>query len=331
MSSGTDKTRRSWVTGICWFLAGFFAFWALLRIAGLEGGFFPVVQLVAYTPYLLLLSGLALVVVSLLRRWPAAGVLLAAVIALTAVVLPRELGGPEEMPGGKPVRVLGANLAKGNADSEALLEMAVRKDADIVFLQEVSLAKARELRGSGFDSAFPHQVFDVTENKGGGAILARWPLSQLESLPVGRQPRATVAIPGSTPIEVVSVHPTAPIKPGTTRAWDDDYESMPAAQSGERPLVLVGDFNATLDHENLRDLIDTGYRDAGEVTGEGFVPTWPARPKLTLRRLSLPVTIDHVLAEKGIAISDYDVEEIIGSDHRAVFAELLIPPAAEAG
>lgn len=319
------------MTGICWFLAGFFAFWALLRITGLEGGLFPVVQLVAYTPYLLLLSIPALVAVALLRRWPAAGVLSVAVVALTVMVLPRELGGPEELPGGKPVRVLGANLAKGNADSQALLEMAIEKDADIVFLQEVSLEKARELRRTGFDRSYPHQAFDVTANKGGGAILARWPLRQLKSLAAGRQPRASVEVPGSTPIEVVSVHPTAPIKPGTTRAWDDDYRAMPAAHSGDQPLVLVGDFNATLDHENLRDLIGTGYRDAGEVTGEGFVPTWPARPKLTWRRLSLPVTIDHVLAEQGIAISDYDVEEIVGSDHRAVFAELLIPPDAETG
>jgi endonuclease/exonuclease/phosphatase (EEP) superfamily protein YafD len=38
------------------------------------------------------------------------------------------------------------------------------------------------------------------------------------------------------------------------------------------------------------------------------------------------VTIDHVLAERGILFSEYRVEELKGSDHRAVFAELVIPP-----
>ncbi|MDQ5894891.1 MAG: hypothetical protein QG596_1152, partial [Actinomycetota bacterium] len=73
-------------------------------------------------------------------------------------------------------------------------------------------------------------------------------------------------------------------------------------------------------------LIDTGYRDAAEVTGNGLVSTWPSRLKFPL-----PVTIDHVLAEKGISFSVYDVEKIGGSDHRAVFTELMLPPVPGQG
>lgn len=317
------------MTGICWFLAGFFAVWALVRMTGVEGGVFPVVQLIAYTPYVLLLSAPALLAVALLRRWPAAAILSLALIAFAWMVLPRGFGGTEELAGGTPVRVLTANLAKGRADSKALLGLAEGRKADLVLMQEVSAGKVRQLNRSGFRRAYPHQALDVTEDVGGGAIFSRWPLRQLESLDVGRQPRALVVTPGSAPIEVVSIHPTAPIKPGTTREWDRDYRAMPAAFSGDRPLILGGDFNATLDHKNLRELIGTGYRDAADVTGNGFVPTWPSRPKLSLRRLSLPVTIDHVLAEDGIRFSDYAVEKIRGSDHRAVFTELLLPPVDE--
>ena len=42
--------------------------------------------------------------------------------------------------------------------------------------------------------------------------------------------------------------------------------------------LLVGDFNATLDHAALRRLLDTGYRDAASVVGQGMTPTcWPIR------------------------------------------------------
>lgn len=316
-----EQPRRRWVSGACWAVTGFFLFWAMIRVGGLEGGLFPVVQLMAYTPYALLLSLLSLLVVVLLRRWLAAGFLMIAVLGLAVLVLPREIGGPEEVPGGRSVRVLTFNMAKGNANSTELLELARVRDADLVFLQEVSRSKVEEIRRAGMDASYPHQVTDVTENMGGGAIFSRWPLRALEPLEAGRQPRAAVVVPDSIPIEVVSVHPTAPIRPGSTRDWDEDYESMPEAFSGDLPLVLAGDFNATLDHANLRELIDTGYRDAAEVTGDGLVTTWPSRLKLPL-----PVTIDHVLAEKGISFSEYDVEKVRGSDHRAVFAELLLPP-----
>ena len=321
MSDRPDNSRHRWVTGFCWALAGIFTAALLLRVFGLEGGGFPIVQLVAFTPYVLLLSLPALLVVVLLRRWRPAGLILLTAVVLAALVLPRQFGGPESVPQGKPVRILTSNLAKGNADSKALIRLANDREADLVFLQEISAAKAAELRRSGILEKYPHRVLDVTARKGGGAIYSKWPLEAREPLTAGRQPRAVVAVPGWGRVEVVSVHPTAPIKPGTTRQWDRDYDSMPAAFSARHPLILAGDFNATLDHENLRELIATGYRDAADVTGNGFISTWPSR----ISR-SLPVTIDHVLAEQGILFSGYEVAKVRGSDHRAIFAELMLAP-----
>ena len=101
-------------------------------------------------------------VVVLCRRWLAAGFLLLAVIALALAVLPREIGEPEEVPGGKAVRILTFNMAKGRADSAELVELAAARDADLVFLQEVSAAKALELQQAGLSAAYPHQVLEVT-------------------------------------------------------------------------------------------------------------------------------------------------------------------------
>jgi hypothetical protein len=40
------------------------------------------------------------------------------------------------------------------------------------------------------------------------------------------------------------------------------------------------------------------------------------------------VTIDHVIADDRLGITGYSVEDLPGSDHRAVFAALVVPPRA---
>ena len=85
--------------------------------------------------------------------------------------------------------------------------------------------------------------------------------------------------------------------------------------------MLAGDFNATLDHADLRDLLDRGYRDAAEQAGVGLRPTWPAGKDL----LPALVTIDHVLADRRVRVISARSVAIPGSDHRGVLTELLLP------
>jgi endonuclease/exonuclease/phosphatase (EEP) superfamily protein YafD len=58
------------------------------------------------------------------------------------------------------------------------------------------------------------------------------------------------------------------------------------------------------------------------VTGKGLIPTWPE-----MGHNLPPVTIDHILAERRIRILSYEVDDIPGSDHRAVYARLAVPPS----
>ena len=85
--------------------------------------------------------------------------------------------------------------------------------------------------------------------------------------------------------------------------------------------ILAGDFNATLDHSVLRSLISTGYRDAADVVGKGFVGTWGPYDGDRIP----PVTLDRVLADKRIGVVDVAVFDLAGSDHRPVMATLTLP------
>jgi endonuclease/exonuclease/phosphatase family metal-dependent hydrolase len=98
---------------------------------------------------------------------------------------------------------------------------------------------------------------------------------------------------------------------------------MPAA--GGSPLrMLLGDFNATLDHHEMRDLIDRGYRDAADSAGAGLVPTWSA-PRVPLLPIGLPLTIDHLLVDERVGVGEVRTHDLPGSDHDAVTGELLLP------
>jgi endonuclease/exonuclease/phosphatase family metal-dependent hydrolase len=128
-----------------------------------------------------------------------------------------------------------------------------------------------------------------------------------------------VRVPGAGAVEIVAVH-TAPPTRRRMPVWDDNLRALPAATPDGPLRILAGDFNATLDHAELRDLLDTGYDDAAAVVGEGLKATWPAN-----RRIPPPVTIDHVVADKRIGVRALSVHQIDNTDHRAVFAALTLP------
>ena len=326
MKAGVDEEKGTRaqiaLTVVCWVTVVPFALWAAVRLFGLEARY-PWVKLIAFTPYVLGLALVALLVVVLLRRWAPSAVAALAVVVLAVSVLPRALGGPDEpVTGGRTMSLIAFNLAKGKADLNQLLKISRDREVDLLSLQEVTPAAAVGFREAGFRRVFPYAVVKTSPDAGGAALFSRFPIIYA-GRPATRaiQPRAIVRAPDTVLFELMSVHPNAPAGPITTPQWESDFELLPSAGVTGPPLVLAGDFNATLDHRNLRDLIGTGYRDAGDVTGSGLVPTWPSKLKWPL-----PVTIDHVLVEPPLRITGYVVIAIRGSDHRAVLTGLSVPP-----
>lgn len=296
------------------------ALWALVRVFGLDNGF-PLVPLMAFTPYAaiaaLLLAGVAMA----LRNWAAATVAGLTMLCLAAAILPRAIGdGTVEAAGHETVTVLSANIHHGTADPEAVVELVDRYDVDLLAVQELTPSFARKLRLAGLASRLPNATLETRRSASGAGLYSSLPLRKLGgSQPFFfRQPRALLRLPDGRRLRVVGVHPYPPGR-GNDDIWAEALESLPAAGAGA-PWILVGDFNATLDVSLLRDLLDGGYRDAGDVAGEGLEPTFPRE-----KHLIPPITIDHVLADDRLGVVAYSVEELPGSDHRAVRAELALP------
>ncbi|NUP63410.1 MAG: endonuclease/exonuclease/phosphatase family protein [Nonomuraea sp.] len=297
-----------------------FAGWALVRVSGFEPDW-PWVPVVAFTPYALMGAGLSLVLAALLRRRAAGAVALVTVVALGASVLPRALpdGAPEAR--GAALRVLAANLMVGGADTAGLMALVTSLRPDVLTLQEFTPAAKRRLEAAGVGEALPYAVTRPAEGVGGSAVYARYPLAAGELIKLGGfgQATAVLAHPGGARVEIVSVHPCAPKRIGRQPCWLAGLERLPRGDG--RLRVLAGDFNATLDHLPVRDLLAAGYRDAADAMGRGLSPTWPQGGWGPLPG----VTIDHVLADARMAVRDFGVFPLAGSDHRPVFAELRLP------
>lgn len=291
--------------------------WTATRLLGLEHGY-PGMPLMAFTPYATAVAVLVTLVVALLRVRAASLAAGACALALVAVVAPRALGGPSGAEGGdgRALTVLSLNLRYGGADPDAVRALVRRTGADVVSLQEVTREAARGLRG-----LLPHAVVRTGERAYGTALYARFALRAEPDLPRTQNAiavaRATV---GGTPVEFVAVHPPAPLNGPRVARNRSEVPRLPPATDGV-VRILAGDFNTSLDHHVLRELIGTGYEDAAEQLGAGLRPTWP------VGRRVLPVTIDHVLADARCGWSAYRVFTVPHTDHRAILARLVLPKA----
>jgi endonuclease/exonuclease/phosphatase family metal-dependent hydrolase len=314
--------RRYW---LIWFAVLPTALWALVRVFGLDSGF-PLATLMAFTPYAAIAALLVAGVATALENWAAAALAWVAVLALAAAVLPRAIGdGTVSAKGHETLNVLAANVLRGHADPVALVELVERLHPDLLSVEELTPEFVRKLEAHGILRLLPNTELETEGHAKGAGIYSRLPLRPLPgpdsaAVPDGRHmPRAVLTLPDGRRVRVVSVHTDIPGSDSAGR-WEHALAGMPSAGTGV-PWVLLGDFNATLDQSPLRELIDRGYRDAGDVAGKGLEPTFPR----AYHRLIPPVTIDHVLADERLGIVEYSVEELPKSDHRAIHAVLALP------
>jgi len=303
--------------------------WVVVRLVGFERG--PLVQLLAFTPYVAAWSLVPLATSLALRQWWVAGVAAVVVLAFAVVVLPRWVGSgsPATAGGGRKLRVLTANLLLGKADANAVLGLVREHRVDLLALQEYTKQAEAAFEEAGVLDLLPYRETRPADGGGGSAVYSRFPLRDggVRVNPCGfHQAYATVAVPAGRPVVFESAHPAAPYELRQVHCWRRDLAAQPAASdppaTPDGPIrVLAGDFNSTLDHRALRRLIGRGYRDAAQAAGKGLVGTWGPYDGSWVP----PVTIDHVLADRRIGVRAVSVHRVSGSDHRAVYAELALP------
>ncbi|MFL6173023.1 MAG: endonuclease/exonuclease/phosphatase family protein [Marmoricola sp.] len=253
-----------------------------------------------------------------LRRWLAVVVatsLLGA--AFHAVLLaPAYAGGH---PSGHPdLVVLNLNLRKGHANAEKAVALARTEHAQLVVLEEVTPGELSRLDAAGITATLPYEAGSAGSGGSGTVVFSAYALGQVARVPL-QHDGYRIAVAAPEPFWLVAVHVAQPlVGPGNWRAdWSVLDQVVP--ELGAMPVMLVGDFNSTLDHRPVRDLLGDGFADAARSANSGWQPTWPSTG------LGL-IAIDHVLTRAGSgggyrAIST-DTFHVAGSDHRALVARL---------
>jgi endonuclease/exonuclease/phosphatase (EEP) superfamily protein YafD len=313
--------RISWLAAACVAGFGVARLAAADRFRSIEA---PVTPLLAFTPHV---AVAALSCPVLLRRKSAAVPAALTGAALAAVVLPRAARSAQPPADGPVLRVVTANLMRGNASEEAIISLVQRSAADVLFVQEITDAAVDRFNHAGLTDLLPHQVIDTgDEALSGSGIYARFPLSNgLTLTPISvAQPTARLDLPSGHFADLVCVHPHPPkplwSRPNIAR-WRRELTVLPppADPGVHPPRVLAGDFNATADHVSFRRLLRLGHVDAAIEAGQGLVPTWAPWGSPGL------LTIDHVLLDPRCAVLGASVHPLPGSDHLAVYAEFRLP------
>lgn len=317
-----SPTRRRRGAVSWWLLVLPGLLWAAIRLGGWERG--PLVQLLAFTPYVAAWSVPLALAALIRRRWLPAAFAVVAATALVAAVLPRAIPDSQPAARGPQLRVMSANMLAGGADPAEIVRLVREYRVDVLAIQEYTAEGEAALLAAGLATELPRRQSNGEVGTTGSGLWSRYPLSDTGMRRNGGgfgQSYGTVTVPGGPPVIVESAHPLAPWAVHVLDDWRADLAAQPKATPGGPLRILLGDFNSTLDHEPLRRLVDSGYRDAADTLGKGLIATWGPYDGDPIP----PVTIDHVLVDERMRVDRLSVHDQPDSDHRAIVATVTLP------
>lgn len=279
-------------------------------------------RLVAAQALLPVVAGIAVVTAAVAAfRRRRTGVAVAAAVALWAIgmVVPATTSHdrPSWSDSAQRVTVYSANLRRTNPSPDGAFAAAAARDADIVVFNEYVAAFEPALERSGLLDEYPTVIRD--EQRDGNLLLTRLPMDEsgVVSESGFELPTATVRV-GSTSIFVAGVHTQAPTHFAYIDRWERQVPGVARAVDGHSNVIAIGDFNSSLWNPPMRRLLDWGFVDAHDATGNGLARTWGASPPGS--DAAVPILgIDHAVS-RGADVVPLSVDEghVPGSDHRSI-------------
>jgi len=283
------------------------------------------VQLAAFAPFGVALYGLCLVAV-LVLVWLAAGpgrMRLLVVAGVTALLLAVHLAwqaplyaGSRATSAGEPLTVMTTNLLGGKGDTDAVVEAVRAHKVNVLAIQEITPEAFAKLSSTLRDE-LPYRIGEAAPGAGGTMLFADQLITKSRRLDTSMG--SWVADVGEW--RVVVAHPVPP----TLASWPAEQELVIEAAAAEKPDLVLGDLNASLDHHTVRRLLDDAeLSDAARASNAGWQPTWPTEG---FAGVPLPpsTAIDHVLIGDALVALATETVEVPGSDHLALVAYLGTP------
>jgi endonuclease/exonuclease/phosphatase (EEP) superfamily protein YafD len=308
-----------------WLIIAFLGLIVLVRaVAWDEWRLFAEVD--AATEVLFLPAWLVLAGALLGRRWWMAGATALLCAAQMIYVAPEVLASssvPAAVRSEPSIRLFDANVQQDNFSMSGYVTQLRSYRPDLVTLEETASWDFAQFSSSGVFDHLPYR-FTVTDTGSRGFIIAsRYPLGHPTVLSVhglAYMVLFRMAFHGRT-IPLWVVHTTAPVNPNWNN-WNLELNGVNAAleKSHPRPLLMVGDFNASWGNRGFRAILSTGLTDAAAARGQPFAFTWNQR----LPVLPPFIRIDHVLTGGDLTVTTIGTHDGPGSQHRDITATVAV-------
>lgn len=258
------------------------------------------------------------------RRWLLAGAAALLTVAHVVAVAPA-LGSdpiPREARAAPSFTVAQANIYLDNRSLTAAAATLMALDADVLVITENTPEAEAALVAAGAERTYRHRASNGAYGTYGTAMWSRLPLGAADRLVVPGTPPlgATVRVDG-TEVALYGVHPLPPLDADRRFNWRKQLEAYGnlarRADDENRPLVVVGDLNATRWHPPLTSLLGE-LDDIHEARGKGLSRSWPTT-------LAQPVArLDHGLVNRRVVPLEVRDVAVPGSDHRGFVTTLAV-------
>ena len=260
------------------------------------------------------------------KRWWLAGAAALICAAQVVYVAPEILASspvPAAVRSEPTIRLFDANVAQWNYSMSGYITQLKSYHPEVVTMEETVPGDYTQLKAAGVLATLPYQYQITCCGSRGFIIASHYPLLHVKvSSYDGLQYliRSSLVLPNRT-INFWVVHTTAPTDPGVSD-WNQELDGIDAqlVSIHPRPLLMVGDFNASWGSRGFRAILSTGLTDAAAARGDPFAFTWsqdlPILPPI--------IRIDHVLTGGPVTVTEIQTHTGPGSDHRDITATVAI-------
>ena len=261
---------------------------------------------------LMLVSAILTICILALRALWAVTLPLVSLVINFALILPYYLPDPTPPVLPDKLNICTINIwGSHNKHLDRVIGFIKEKHPDIVCIDEYTHAWMLNAK-----AALPDYPYTFVEGvSGGAAVLSRVPIERIPAVGgngLRRYGVRGVVRLGDKEVLLMAVHPPNPLRRKNEKTRNLEFEQLAKeAHESKRPVILIGDMNATAWSPYFQRLVDeSGLRDSEK--GHGIQPTW-------CELMILPmVPIDHCLTSKSLVVTSREIGPDVGSDHLPV-------------
>jgi endonuclease/exonuclease/phosphatase (EEP) superfamily protein YafD len=221
------------------------------------------------------------------------------------------------------LRIFFANVLQNNREFDAMFQEIAAAHPDVVVFAEWGWAWSQAFQQSPVSAAYVHGISARQRYFGHVNVFSKLPLqNEMQNWVAGRLVRTANIQLGSHTLRLVALHAPRPV-------YDSGYDyrgfwnqMIPLLATEPRPLLVIGDFNATEHSLVYQRLKAMGLRSAHEDRGRGYAVTWPNDDEQY--GWLPPIRIDQAFLSPEVACQRIVEGRGKGSDHKPLVVDVRI-------